>query len=247
MERTDHEAEGAGDGGKEAERRISAYLHNEMALPAPEAEARAAQLTRLMDPVRGVAGRFVGTLASNWWLIALRGALAIVFGVLALMQPLTALAALVLVFGVWAFIDGISALAVAIGGWRSWQLALAGLVGIAVGLFTFFRPGITALGLYAAIAAWSIARGILEIVVAIEMRKAIAGEGWLVLAGIASIVFGVLMILLPLEGVLALAWLIAVYALLFGGLQLALGFKLQRLQRRVTPAPSLRSGIPQPT
>jgi uncharacterized membrane protein HdeD (DUF308 family) len=246
VERTGDEAAAAG-GGREAERRISAYLRKEMALPESEAEVRAAQLTSLMGQGRGIAGRFVGNLASNWWLIALRGALAIVFGVLALMQPLAALGALVLVFGVWAFIDGVNALALALGGWRSWQLALAGLVGIAVGLFTFFRPGITALGLYAAVAAWSIARGILEIVVAIEMRKAIDGEGWLVMAGIASIVFGVLMILLPLAGIMALAWLIAVYALLFGGLQLALGFRLQRLQRHDAPPPSLRSGIPQPT
>jgi uncharacterized membrane protein HdeD (DUF308 family) len=170
----------------------------------------------------------VGALVGNWWLFALRGVLAVIFGVLALVQPLAALAALVLVFGVWAFIDGINALALAVTGWRSWQLVLGGLVGIAVGLFTFFRPGITALGLYAAVAAWSIARGILEIAVAVELRKHVRGELWLVAAGIASILFGVLMIVLPVAGVLALAWLIGIYALMFGVLMIALALRLRQ-------------------
>jgi uncharacterized membrane protein HdeD (DUF308 family) len=247
VERTDYESAGFG-AGNEAEQRIADYLQGELRMPQPEAAARASHLMRLARPARGPFGLVLGSLTSNWWLFALRGVLAIVFGVLALIQPLAALAALVLVFGVWAFIDGINALALAISGWRSWQLVLGGLVGIAVGLLTFFRPGITAIALYAMIAAWSIARGILEIVLAIELRKAIEGELWLVMAGIASIVFGVLMIWLPAGGVLALAWLIGVYALVFGGLQLALGFRLHRVLTRQTPRPpSLHHAAPQPT
>lgn len=184
-------------------------------------------------------------MASNWWLLALRGALAIIFGILTLVEPIAALTAIVFVFGVWAFIDGINALAVSITGWRSWQLLLGGLVGIAVGLFTFFRPGITAVGLYAAVAAWAIARGILEIAVAIELRKEIEGELWLVLAGIASIVFGVLMILLPVAGVLAIAWLIGVYALLFGCLMVALSLRVRRILHEHPRVPTI-GATPQP-
>jgi uncharacterized membrane protein HdeD (DUF308 family) len=173
----------------------------------------------------------VGALASNWWLFALRGVLAIAFGILALVHPLAALTAFVLVFGIWAFIDGVDALVVGLSGWRSWKLALGGAIGIAVGVFTFFKPGIAALGLYAAVAAWSVFRGVLEIAVAIELRKVIRGEVWLVFAGVASILFGVLMIALPAAGVLALAWLMGIYALLFGGLMLALAVRLRKLHR----------------
>jgi uncharacterized membrane protein HdeD (DUF308 family) len=151
------------------------------------------------------------------------------------------------VFGVWAFIDGIDALALALSGWRSWQLVLVGLVGIAVGMLTFFRPGITAIGLYAAVATWAIARGILEIVVAIELRKRIQGELWLVLSAVASIVFGVLMIVLPVAGALALAWLVGVYALVFGAIMLALSFRLRRWHHRVERRPhAMHLPTPQP-
>src|SRR5262249_52372394 len=130
-----------------------------------------------------------------------RGLLAIVFGVLALVQPVAALAALVLVFGVWALIDGVSALAIGIGERRSWQMVIIGALGIAAGAFTFYRPDITALGLYAAFAGWSVARGVVEIGLAIELRREIEGEVWMVLGGLTSIGFGILMIVLPAAGV----------------------------------------------
>jgi uncharacterized membrane protein HdeD (DUF308 family) len=177
---------------------------------------------------------FAHSLVEHWWLFLIRGILAIIFGILAMMQPLAALAALVLVFGVWALIDGAQALALAVSGRaRSWPMALAGLAGVGIGIFTFYRPGITALGLYAAVAAWSIAHGVFEIVVAIDLRKSIEGEAWLILGGIASIVFGVLLIVLPTSGVLALGWLIGLYALIFGAIMLALAFRLRDVHRKV--------------
>jgi uncharacterized membrane protein HdeD (DUF308 family) len=235
----------------EARARVAAYLQRETGLPADEADRRAGDVMGLLGgPGRKPLSMFSGAspLIGNWWLFLLRGVLALVFGVLALIEPVAALAALVLVFGVWAFIDGISALALAITGWRSWQLVLVGLVGIALGLFTFVRPNITAIGLYAAVAAWSIARGILEIAVAIELRRTIQGEAWLVIGGIASILFGVLMIALPAAGLLALAWLIGIYALLFGAIMCVLSMRLRKLHhpkvherrvpvRTVTPTP----------
>jgi uncharacterized membrane protein HdeD (DUF308 family) len=216
----------------EACARVSSYLQREAHIPSEEADRRGRELVGLIAGP-GVAGWLAASganaLIGNWWLFLLRGVLALIFGVLTLVQPLAALVALVLVFGVWAFIDGISALTLAISGWRSWQLVVVGLIGIAVGLFTFFRPGLTAVGLYAAVAAWSIARGILEIAVAIELRRTIKGEVWLVLGGIFSILFGVLMILLPVAGLLALAWLIGAYALIFGGIMCVLAYRLHRL------------------
>jgi uncharacterized membrane protein HdeD (DUF308 family) len=197
-----------------------------------EAEERASDMISLLSPGRGLLGvAAAGALVDNWWLFLLRGLLALVFGALTIWQPTTALGALVLVFGVWAFIDGIDALALAVTGWRSWQMVVAGLVGLGIGLLTFFRPGVTAIGLYAAIAAWAIARGVMEIAVAIQLRKVVQGEAWLVLGGITSLLFGVLMIALPVAGVLALAWLIGIYAFTFGFVMCMLAAKLWRLKQ----------------
>ena len=223
--------------------RLSDYLKRQRGTSDDEARRRADEIVTLLGGGAAVSLAPIGALAEHWWLFALRGVLAIIFGVLALVEPLAALAAFVLVFGVWAFIDGIDALALALSGWRSWQLVLAGLVGIAAGLFTFFRPGITAFALYAAIAAWSIARGILEIVVAIDLRKQIRGEWWLIAAGIASVLFGVLMIVLPVACVLALAWLIGVYALSFGVLMVGLSMRLRQRHQRAERE-STRIGAP---
>jgi uncharacterized membrane protein HdeD (DUF308 family) len=171
---------------------------------------------------------------SAWWLLLLRGILAVAFGVLAFVQPVAALVALVALFGVWALIDGATAIALMLSGWRSWQLALIGVAGIAAAVITLFRPGLTALGLYAAIAGWSIARGVLEIGLAIELRRQLKGEVWLIFGGLSSLLFGVLMIALPMAGVLALAWLIATYALIFGAIMIALSLRLRRVGRPTT-------------
>jgi uncharacterized membrane protein HdeD (DUF308 family) len=181
--------------------------------------------------VQSTARFFVG----SWWLVLLRGILAVLFGVLALAHPLAAMVAIVALFGVWAFIDGATALALVISGWHSWRLAVAGLAGIAVALLTLFRPGLTAVGLYAAVAFWAIARGLLEITVAIELRHQIKGELWLILGAVSSLIFGVLMIAMPLAGVLALAWIVGVYALVFGLLMIGLSFRLHRLARPAAP------------
>jgi uncharacterized membrane protein HdeD (DUF308 family) len=222
-----------------ARERLAGYLERERCVPEGEGDRRAGELLALLGNGGATPGG-VGLMASgasalvdNWWLFALRGAVALLFGVMALAMPAAALAAFVLVFGVWAFIDGIHALALAVTGWRSWQMLLVGLVGIALGVFTFWRPGITAFALYAAVAAWAIARGVLEIVVAIELRRQVTGEAWLIIGGVLSILFGVLMVALPAAGALALAWLVGAYALVFGVIMLALAAKLYRLRHPI--------------
>jgi uncharacterized membrane protein HdeD (DUF308 family) len=186
-------------------------------------------------------------LVENWWLFLLRGLFAIAFGLLALWRPFAVLAALVVLYGAYAFVDGFYALLIAFRGQRSWRLALEGLAGVAVGVITFFRPGLTALGLYLVVAGWSVVRGIIEIVAAIELRRHIQGEIWLILGGIASIAFGVLLIALPMSGVVALAWLISTFALAFGFIMCALAFRLRRVERELhRPAPPLGAPTPQP-
>lgn len=176
----------------------------------------------------------VRLLARRWWLIVLRGLAAIVFGILAVALPGITLATLVLLFGAYAFADGIFAVLHAIGGGDDsesvWLLLLEGLLGIGVGLITFFEPGLTAIAMLFYIAAWSLATGVLEIAAALRLRKQVAGEFWLLLGGLCSIVFAIILMVHPGAGALAVIWLIGVYALVFGVLLLALGFRLRGMK-----------------
>lgn len=176
-----------------------------------------------------VEKKLAAILFRNWWLLLLRGLVAIAFGVMIWLQPGISLAALVLLFGAYAMADGVLGVGTAIAGRKEheswWVLLLQGLLGIGVGVLTFFAPGITALALLFYIAIWAIATGVLEIVAAIRLRKEIEGEWWLILGGLASVVFGVLLVAQPGAGALAVLWLIAAYAIVFGVLLLMLAFK----------------------
>jgi uncharacterized membrane protein HdeD (DUF308 family) len=180
------------------------------------------------------------SLARNWWVLALRGVLAILFGVLAFLWPVLAWVVVVASFAVFALVDGIFALLAAFTGrgqGRWWALMLEGVLGIAAGVLTFIWPGITQLALLFFIAYWSIVTGVLEIVVAIRLRKEIEGEWLMGISGALSILLGVALLILPGPGALALAWLIAAYSLAFGALMLALAFRLRTLPRAErTPA-----------
>jgi uncharacterized membrane protein HdeD (DUF308 family) len=135
-------------------------------------------------------------IAQHWWVLLLRGIVAIVLGLMAFFVPGITLASLVLLIGVCCFADGIAAIA---GGLRSrmWQSTLMGAVSILAALAAFFYPGLTAMVLLYLIAFWAIARGILDIVAAIEFRKVIEGELLLGLAGLMSIAFGAFIVLNP--------------------------------------------------
>ena len=183
---------------------------------------------------------FSELLARHWWLFLLRGLISILFGVLAFVWPGITLASLVLVFGAFAFADGVFALVGAVrGGGREpwWLLILEGLVGIGIGIITVVSPGITALALLFYIAIWAIATGVLEIGSAIALRKEIEHEWLLGLSGLASVVFGVLLIARPGAGALTVLWLIGGYALVFGVLLVMLSFRARRLSARATPLP----------
>jgi uncharacterized membrane protein HdeD (DUF308 family) len=170
-------------------------------------------------------------LSRNWWVLLLRGLAAIAFGVLAWLLPGITIVTLVMVFGAYALTDGVLGVWTAITGRKEhedwWVLLLWGLIGIGVGILTFLAPGITALALLFYIAIWAITTGVLEIVTAIRLRKEIAGEWRLILGGLVSVVFGVLLMAQPGAGALTLLWLIATYAVIFGVLLVILAFKVR--------------------
>ena len=166
-----------------------------------------------------------------WWLVALRGVAAVVFGVLAFIWPGVTILALVILWGAYALADGILALISAFHvrerGKPMWALLLIGVLGVAAGIVTFLWPGITALALLMLIAAWAFVMGIFQIIAAIRLRKEIEHEWLLGLSGVLSVIFGVLMVLSPGAGALAVLWVIASYSIVFGALLIFLGFRLK--------------------
>ena len=178
----------------------------------------------------------VTVLARNWWALVLRGLFAVLFGIIALAWPGITLGALVLLYGAYALADGVFAIASVMAGrtWGRpwWSLLVEGLVGIAVGIMTFAWPGLTALVLLYLIASWAFVTGIFEIVAAIRLREEIRGEWLLALSGILSVLFGVALVIWPGAGALALIWVIGAYAIAFGVLMIALGFRLRSWSRR---------------
>ncbi|HEY1191453.1 MAG TPA: HdeD family acid-resistance protein [Gemmata sp.] len=179
-------------------------------------------------------------LARNWWMLAIRGVLALLFGVLVFLWPGLAWAAVVLMFAAYAFLDGAVAIAAAVVGHergaRWWALALEGVVGLAAGVLTLAWPEVTALVLLYLIGFWAVFTGVLEIIVAVRLRKDIEGEWALGLAGLLSVAMGLAVLLFPGAGALAVAWLIGLYAVLFGATLLALAFRLRGRHRVSTSA-----------
>ena len=183
-------------------------------------------------------------LSRNWWLMLLRGLVAIGFGVLVFAKPQISLLALVYLFGVFVLVDGILGVSVAVHGRNeldSWGvLLLWGLLGIGVGVLAFVRPDITALALLFYVALWAIATGILEIAAAVRLREVIKNEWLLILAGLVSVAFGVWLIARPEAGAQAVLWAIGAYAILLGVLLVLFAFKIRSFVSKVTGAVSGR-------
>ena len=174
----------------------------------------------------------VRSLAQNWWALVIRGVAGVLFGLGALVWPPAAVAALVLLFGAYALVDGILNIVAAVRapreGRRWGWLMFSGVIGIATGLITFFFPGITALALVVLVASWSLVTGAAEIVAAIRLRKQIRHEWLWILSGLLSVAFGVLLLVLPAAGAVALAVWIGAYMLVFGALLIGFGLRLRK-------------------
>jgi uncharacterized membrane protein HdeD (DUF308 family) len=170
-------------------------------------------------------------LASNWWTLTIRGIVAILFGIFTFFWPAVTITVLALLFGAYALVDGIFAIVSAIRGGRGeerwWMLLIEGIAGLAAAAVTFLWPGITVLALVLVIAVWAMVTGALELIAAIRLRKYITGEWLLGLAGVASVVFGILLMVSPFTGAIVVAWWIGAYALAFGVILVALSFRLR--------------------
>ena len=176
--------------------------------------------------------------ARHWWTLALRGALAILFALIAFLHPFGAALALVIFFGAYSLVDGILALVAASRlshQDENWQpLIMEGVIGVLFGVIAFASPAAIALALTYVVAAWAILTGVLEIVAAVRLRRVIADELFLVFTGVLSIVIGLVLLTDPTMGVAAAAYILGAYALLFGILLIALSLRLRGLAGKAT-------------
>ncbi len=176
----------------------------------------------------------LGLVTRDWWVFAIRGIAAIVFGGLAFIWPGTTLTVLVYLFGAYALVDGVSLLIALIRGdadarSHSWAVGIMGVLGLVAGVVTFVLPGVTALTLLYIVAIWAIAMGTFQIIAAIELRREIDNEFWMALGGVASIVFGALLVVSPGAGLISLAWLVGAWSVVFGVSSLGLAYRLHEL------------------
>jgi uncharacterized membrane protein HdeD (DUF308 family) len=169
-------------------------------------------------------------LAQNWWALALRGAFAIIFALIAFFSPGATLLSLVWVFAAYMLVDGVfgivSGIRAASNNQRWGLLILEGILNILVGIIAFLMPGLTDLFFVTLMAVWSLITGVLMIVAAFKLNPTY-GRGWLIFSGIVSVLFGVALLLAPLVGAVVLTWWLGAYALVFGISLLVLAFKLK--------------------
>jgi uncharacterized membrane protein HdeD (DUF308 family) len=178
------------------------------------------------------------TLVQNWWLFLLRGILGIIFGLIALIFPGPTMLSLVLLFSAYMLVDGIFAIVSAVRAIRRredrWGLLIVeGLLNIAVGILAFLWPGITVIAFVILVAAWAIVSGGLMTAAGFRLNVD-HGRWWLILGGLLSIAFGVLLIIAPLIGAVVLTWWIGAYAIAFGVALIIFSFKLRSRQHELT-------------
>jgi uncharacterized membrane protein HdeD (DUF308 family) len=172
----------------------------------------------------------VELLARNWWALALRGAVTIALGVVAFLMPETALVGLILLFAAFLLIDGVFAIVAGLRraerGQRWGGLVVEGATGIAAGLVIALYPGLSLLAFVYIAAAWAIVSGAALLVAARRLHRD-HGEWLMLAAGALSVLWGVLVLMWPMAGVVVWAWWIGAYALIFGAMMLGLAFRLR--------------------
>jgi len=187
--------------------------------------------TRPAEDVLGggslVAGGLAFELAKKWWVLLLRGILLIIIGLLAFVSPLT----WVIFVGIYILIDGITMLLSGFSdqpaGQSRWPLLILGILGLVAGLIILWNPELGGVTLTFVIAAWAVVGGILTIISALRVRQEIDNEWWLVISGILAIIFGILVFTNVLAGILTIAWVFGVFAIVVGILSIVLAFRVR--------------------
>ena len=179
----------------------------------------------------------VRTMSEHWWVVLLRGLLAILFGVLAFTWPGLTAVILVTIWGVYALFDGVVGIIAGIRGkWGS--LVVLGVLSILAGAVALVWPGLTAISLLWVLAIWIIVAGVMQIAAAVRLRKEVQGEWMWILSGILMVVLGLVFFMRPGAGILSVTWLIASLAIVWGILLVMLSFKLKGLKGRVAAQPA---------
>lgn len=183
-------------------------------------------------------------LANNWWAVALRGVVAILFGIAAFAMPFVTMLSLVVVFAAFSFVDGVFGIIMSVRGARKGErwiwLLLSGILGIVASAVAVLWPGITVLAFVILVAAWALVSGTFMLISAFRL-KVDHGRVWLVIGGIASIIFGILLVVSPFIGALVLTFWTGAHALVLGATLLVLAYKL-RSQRTGLPSNLATSG-----
>lgn len=173
-------------------------------------------------------------LARYWWSFYARGIIALLIGLIAIFLPEITLGILAILIGAFFLVDGIFSIAVSFGskssGERWWIFVVEGIVGVAIGVLTFFWPRVTIMALVLLVSAWAFITGVLEIIASVKLRKLIENEWLLTLTGIISILFALALLISPETGAVVLVWLLGLYAVFFGILLIFLGRKLKTIQ-----------------
>lgn len=187
-------------------------------------------------------------LEQNWWVIALRGVLGLLFGLLALFFPGVTILSLVLLFSAYMLVDGAFSIAGAIrsmGRNERWGwMLLNGIWSILTAIVAFLWPGLTAIVFVLIIAAWSIVSGALMLTAAYRMRRGAGARGWLIFGGILSVLFGVLLVIAPLIGAIVLTWWIGAYVLVLSIFMLVVAFNLRSRATRSGGSEGPRTAAP---
>jgi uncharacterized membrane protein HdeD (DUF308 family) len=168
-----------------------------------------------------------------------RGVIAVAFGVLALVWPGVTVLALAVVFGIYCLVDGVMRIVDTVRDRdpaHRWLTIIGGVLGVAAGIVSLIWPAITAMALALLVGAWAVVTGIAEIAAAIRLRKQIRGEALLALAGLISVIAGIVILFRPAAGAQAIAFVIGIFAVIYGAFLIALGYWLHRENRAASPA-----------
>jgi len=195
---------------------------------------------------------FASVARQVWYWTVIRGVLAIVFGLVALFAPISTAVSLAVVIAIFAIVDGLFEIVDGIrhrstGG--AGLRILQGVLTLGFGVVLVVWPSITALAIVWTVGIWAIVVGVIQVVVAVSLRKVVrSGWGWGVVSGLVSVIFGVIVVARPTAGLVSIIWVLGVYAIMLGVLLIGFGLQVRRLAREVDPqtqqGPAVRSGGP---